>query len=69
MEQSDTDYIALNLCKLPEENIIKILLNFREKLDECNARIEKSGVGTFLYLKKINPLLAFHIRRAIEALI
>lgn len=67
MNINDIDYIAANLPRLPEESIIRILLNYRDKLDENKARVEKQGVGTFIYLKKINPLLAFHLRRAIEA--
>ena len=66
MEVSDINFIAANLPKLPEESIIKILLNFRDKLDEHKARVEKQGIGTFIYLKKIPTLLAYHMRKAIE---
>ncbi len=66
MEINDLDYIGANIVKLPDEAIIKILLNYKDKLDECKARIEKQGIGTFLYLKKIPKNLAFHIRKAIE---
>lgn len=66
MEVNDIDYIAANITKLPEDALIKLLLNFREKLDENKARVEKQGIGTFLYLKKISKNLAYHIRKSIE---
>lgn len=66
MEVNDIDYIEANITKLPDEAIIKILLTYKDKLDEHKARIEKQGIGTFLYLKKIPKNLAYHIRKSIE---
>lgn len=62
----DIEYIKTNILKLPDAVIIKILITFYDKLDECKARVEKQGIGTYLLLDKIPKNLSFNIRKLIE---
>ena len=65
-EISDRNFIKLNLEKLHDETIIKILLNYKSKLDECKARVEKPKIGTYIFTNKLTDNLAFMIRKSIE---
>ncbi len=66
MEINDYSFIESHFPKIPEECIIKILINFKDRLDKCNARIEKPNIGTFIYLQNITPTLAYQLRKSIE---
>ncbi len=66
MNISDKDFIAVNLPKISEQNIIAILLNFKIDLDKYNARLEKPNIGTYLYLNKIPGNILKKIRKDIE---
>jgi len=66
MEISNIDFVIANLPKLTEEHIVTILLNFKVELDQYNARLEKPGIGTYLYLNKIPQHILARLRKNIE---
>ncbi len=66
MQISDIEFIKININKIPEDVIIKILLTFCDKLDEHKVRVEKQGIGTYLMLDKMPANLAYNIRKLIE---
>ncbi len=63
--EENKEYIKSNISKLSNENIKNILVSYREQLDLCEARKEKQNIGTFLFVDKMTPDLATHIRRSI----
>lgn len=69
MEISDSAFIKVNLPKLSSEDIIKILSLFKFELDKRKARIEKPGIGTYLYIDKIPPNILKELRKCIEELL
>lgn len=66
MEVSDSAFIEVNLPKLTSEDIIKILWMFKHELDKRKARIEKPGIGTYIYTNKMSPNLLREMRKCIE---
>jgi hypothetical protein len=66
MEISDIAFVEANLPKLASEDIIKILYMFKHDLDKRKARIEKPGIGTYLYTSKILPDTMREMRKCIE---
>jgi hypothetical protein len=69
MEVSDSAFVSVNLPKLSSEDIIKILHLFKFELDKRKARIEKPGIGTYLYINKLPPAIIKELRKCIEELL
>jgi predicted DNA-binding transcriptional regulator len=59
-------YVEKNMPKLPIDANVKILLKHKKSLDEHGALIEKSGIGNYLFTRKVPHEIIRDIKCMIE---